>query len=204
MRTGSPTPSGAYDLFGGPCVVVDLGTATTFDAISAAGEYLGGAITPGVAISLDALFANAAALRRVELVEPRSVIGKSTVESIQSGRPLRLRRPGRRPVPPLRGGAGRVHGGGHRRPRPSSSRPTAEEIEYVEPWLTLHGLRIIFERNAATIGALPRELIALVAGSADPARRFREQPRATRSSPPSPRPSRSPGRRGAIGTTRTK
>src|SRR3984885_928622 len=76
---------GAYDLFGGPCIVVDLGTATTFDAISAAGEYRGGAITPGVAISLDSLFAHAAALRRVELVEPRNVIGKSTVESIQSG-----------------------------------------------------------------------------------------------------------------------
>ena len=75
----------AYDLYGGPCIVVDLGTATTFDAISPAGEYLGGAITPGVAISLDALFAHAAALRRVELIEPRSVIGKSTVESIQSG-----------------------------------------------------------------------------------------------------------------------
>ncbi len=75
----------AFDLYGGPSVVVDLGTATTFDAISAGGEYLGGAITPGVAVSLDALFAQAAALRRVELVEPRSVIGKSTVESIQSG-----------------------------------------------------------------------------------------------------------------------
>ena len=76
---------GAYDLYGGPCIVVDLGTATTFDAISGAGEYLGGAIAPGIAISMDALFHHAAALRRVELVEPRSVIGKSTVESIQSG-----------------------------------------------------------------------------------------------------------------------
>ena len=76
---------GAYDLYGGPCIVVDIGTATTFDAISVDGEYLGGAIAPGLAISLDALFHHAAALRRVELVEPRSVIGKSTVESIQSG-----------------------------------------------------------------------------------------------------------------------
>src|ERR1700722_12599824 len=76
---------GAYDLYGGPCIVVDLGTATTFDAISVNGEYLGGAIAPGLAISLEALFNHAAALRRVELVEPRSVIGKSTVESIQSG-----------------------------------------------------------------------------------------------------------------------
>ena len=76
---------GAIDLYGGPAIVVDLGTATTFDAISAAGEYLGGAITPGIAISMEALFEHAAALRRVELVEPRNVIGKSTVESIQSG-----------------------------------------------------------------------------------------------------------------------
>ena len=76
---------GAFDLYGGPCIVVDLGTATTFDAISAAGEYLGGAITPGVAISLEALYSHAAALRRVELVAPRAVIGRSTAESIQSG-----------------------------------------------------------------------------------------------------------------------
>ena len=76
---------GAYDLYGGPCVVVDLGTATTFDAISEDGEYLGGAIAPGVAISLDALYAHAAALRAVELVEPRVVIGQSTEEAIQSG-----------------------------------------------------------------------------------------------------------------------
>src|ERR1700721_2379659 len=76
---------GAYDLYGGPCVVVDMGTATTVEAISAKGEYLGGAITPGVAISLDALYQHAAALRRVEVMEPRHVIGRSTVESIESG-----------------------------------------------------------------------------------------------------------------------
>ncbi len=76
---------GAYDLYGGPCVVVDMGTATTVEAISANGEYMGGAITPGVGVSLDALYQSAAALRRVELVEPRSVIGRSTVESIESG-----------------------------------------------------------------------------------------------------------------------
>ena len=75
----------AYDLYGGPTVVVDFGTATTLEAISARGEYLGGAILPGIEISLDALFARAAALRRVELIEPRSVIGKNTIESIQSG-----------------------------------------------------------------------------------------------------------------------
>src|SRR5436309_4874935 len=75
----------AFDLYGGPTIVVDFGTATTFEAVSAKGEYLGGAIIPGIEISLDALFGRAAALRRVELVEPRSVIGKNTVESIQSG-----------------------------------------------------------------------------------------------------------------------
>jgi type III pantothenate kinase len=146
---------GAYDLFGGPCVVVDLGTATTFDAISEAGEYLGGAITPGVAISLDALFAQAAALRRVEMVEPRSVIGKSTVESIQSGA--------------LYGFADQVDGLCRRFTAVLGDStvvatgglseliaPHTSTIEYVEPWLTLHGLRIIYERNAAQAGGSRR------------------------------------------------
>ena len=75
----------AYDQYGGPSIVVDFGTANTIEAISAKGEYLGGAIFPGIEISMDALFGRAAALRRVELVPPRHVIGKSTVESIQSG-----------------------------------------------------------------------------------------------------------------------
>src|ERR1700691_2115822 len=75
----------AFARYGGPCVVVDLGTATTFDTVSAKGEYLGGAIAPGVAISLEALFEHAAALRRVEMVEPHSVIGRSTAESLESG-----------------------------------------------------------------------------------------------------------------------
>ena len=100
---------GAYDLYGGPCVVVDMGTATTVEAISANGEYLGGAITPGVAISLEALYQQAAALRRVELVEPRSVIGRSTVESIESGTLYGFAGLGRRPGPALHGGARPVH-----------------------------------------------------------------------------------------------
>jgi type III pantothenate kinase len=75
----------AYDLYGGPSIVVDFGTANTIEAISEQGEYLGGAIFPGIEISMDALFGRAAALRRVELLAPRNVIGKSTVESIQSG-----------------------------------------------------------------------------------------------------------------------
>src|ERR1044072_3872236 len=75
----------AYDLYGGPSIVVDFGTATTLDAVSAKGEYLGGAIFPGIEVSMDALFGRAAGLRTGAVVPPRNVIGKSTVESIQSG-----------------------------------------------------------------------------------------------------------------------
>jgi type III pantothenate kinase len=139
---------GAYDLYGGPCVVIDMGTATTVEAISEKGEYLGGAITPGVAISLEALYQHAAALRRVELVEPRSVIGRSTVESIESGT--------------LYGFAAQVDGLAKRFMQelgPSAVvatgglssliAPHSDTIEHVEPWLTLHGLRIVYERNVA-------------------------------------------------------
>lgn len=75
----------AWDTHGGPTIMVDFGTATTVDAISGKGEYLGGAILPGIEISLDALFARASALAWVELVEPRRVIARSTSESVQSG-----------------------------------------------------------------------------------------------------------------------
>jgi type III pantothenate kinase len=75
----------AAHLYGGPCIVVDFGTATTFDAVSARGEYVGGAIAPGIEISVEALGARGAQLRKVELARPRSVIGKSTVEAMQSG-----------------------------------------------------------------------------------------------------------------------
>ncbi len=75
----------AYDRCGAGCVVVDFGTAITYDVISAAGEYLGGIITPGAEISIDALYDRAAKLPKVELAEPRSLIGKSTVDAIRSG-----------------------------------------------------------------------------------------------------------------------
>ena len=75
----------AFHVYGGPSIVVDFGTSTNFDVVSAKGEFLGGALAPGVEISLDALAARAAALRKGELVRPRSVIGKNTVESLQSG-----------------------------------------------------------------------------------------------------------------------
>lgn len=139
---------GAYDLYGGPTIVVDFGTATTFDAISSKGEYLGGAIVPGIEISLDALFARAAALPRVELVEPRSVIGKNTVESIESGAIYGFTEQvdglcrrfeaelGRCSVVATGGLSGVIA-------------PLSARIQYHEPWLTLHGLRLVYERNAA-------------------------------------------------------
>jgi type III pantothenate kinase len=75
----------ASHLYGGPCIVVDVGTATTFDVVSARGEYVGGAIAPGIEISLEALGRRGAQLRRIEVVRPRSVIAKNTVEAMQSG-----------------------------------------------------------------------------------------------------------------------
>jgi type III pantothenate kinase len=75
----------AYEQYGGPCIVADYGTATTFDVVSADGDYLGGAIAPGVELSLDALTTRAAKLIKVELVEPEHAIGKSTTEALQAG-----------------------------------------------------------------------------------------------------------------------
>ncbi|MBV9412919.1 MAG: type III pantothenate kinase [Acidimicrobiia bacterium] len=137
---------GAFDLYGGPTIVVDFGTATTFDAITAKGEYAGGAILPGVQISLDALFTRAAAVRRVELGEPRSVIGKTTRDSVQSGVVFgttalvdglceRFEEELGEATVISTGGLGGLF-----------SRLT-RRIEHHEPWLTLHGLRLIFEKN---------------------------------------------------------
>ncbi|MGO9583995.1 MAG: type III pantothenate kinase [Acidimicrobiales bacterium] len=139
---------GALDLYGGPAIVVDMGTATTFDAITAAGEYAGGAITPGIEISVNALFEHAAALRRVELVEPRNVIGKSTVESIQSGVvygytglvDAMCRRISAELGPSTIIATGGLAG---------LITPLSETIQHHEPWLTLHGLRLVFDRNVA-------------------------------------------------------
>ena len=137
---------GAFDLYGGPTVVVDFGTATTLDATSGAGEYLGGAILPGIEISLDALFERAAALSWVELVPPKRVIGKSTPESIQSG--------------VLFGFAAAVDGLCRRFEAELGTcmivstgglgelmAPLSECIQRHDPWLTLHGLRLIYELN---------------------------------------------------------
>jgi type III pantothenate kinase len=140
----------AKHLYGGPCIVVDFGTATTFDVVSEAGEYVGGAIAPGIGVSLDALGDAGAQLRRVELVRPRSVIAKNTVEALQSGA--------------LFGFSGQVDGIVTRMAaelgRPLSEitviatgglAPTVIDecatIDHHEPWLTLVGLRLVFDRN---------------------------------------------------------
>jgi type III pantothenate kinase len=137
----------AFDLFGGPTIMVDFGTATTCDAISAEGEYLGGAIAPGVEISLDALFGRAAALRQVELARPRSVLGRSTMESIQSGTVYGY-------AAQVDGLCARIEeelgectvvGTGGLSPLIA---PFTESIEHIEPWLTLHGLRLVHAMNA--------------------------------------------------------
>src|SRR5215471_2170912 len=136
----------AYDQYGGPSIVVDFGTANTIEAVSEKGEYLGGAIFPGIEISLDALFGRAAALRRVELVPPRHVIGKSTVESIQSGCVFGYSGQVDALVDRFRAELGEctvLATGGLAEPILAFSRT----IQHYEPWLTLQGLRIVFERN---------------------------------------------------------
>jgi len=137
----------AFDLYGGPTIVVDFGTAITCDAVSANGEYLGGAIAPGIEISMDALVGRAAALRAVELKPPRNVLGKSTVESIQSGAVFGFSAQvdglcdriqdeiGECTIISTGGLAGLIH-------------PLSKRIQHDEPWLTLHGLRLVYEKNA--------------------------------------------------------
>jgi type III pantothenate kinase len=136
----------SYDRYGGPSVVVDFGTANTVDAVSAKGEYLGGAIFPGIEISLDALFGRAAALRRVELVAPAHVIGKSTVEALQSGSVYGFTGQVDALVNRFKAELGEcvvIATGG----LAEAILPYSVTIEHYEPWLTLQGLRIIFERN---------------------------------------------------------
>jgi type III pantothenate kinase len=137
----------AFTLYGGPAIVVDFGTSTNFDAVSGRGEFLGGVLAPGIEISVEALAARAAQLRKVELVRPPRVIGKNTVECLQSG--------------VVYGFAGQVDG--------VVARMTAElggvtaviatgglapvvieecsTITHHEPMITLIGLRMIYERN---------------------------------------------------------
>ena len=137
---------GAVALYGGPTIVVDFGTGTTFDVIGSACDYLGGVISPGVEISLEALFERAAALRSVELTPPRNVIGTSTAESLQSGAiygyAAQVDGLCRRIMAEI-GEATVVGTGG----LADLIAPHTACIGHVEPWLTLHGLRIVWHKN---------------------------------------------------------
>jgi type III pantothenate kinase len=137
--------------FGGPVIVVDLGTATNFDVVSSKGEYVGGVLAPGLQISADALFARTARLPRVELVPPKSAIGKNTVDALQAGLVFgtvdmidglveRIEKEnGQGEVVATGGLAGLILA-------------ESTTVTRHEPWLTLEGLRLIFERNVAGDG----------------------------------------------------
>ncbi len=137
----------AHHLFGGPAIVVDFGTSTNFDAVSARGEFLGGVLAPGIEISVDALAARAAQLRKVELVKPARVIGKNTVECLQSG--------------VIYGFAGQIDGVVTRMIEELGEVTAViatgglapvvidecRTITHHEPMITLIGLRLVYERN---------------------------------------------------------
>src|SRR3954470_5295554 len=137
----------AYDQVKGGVIVVDFGTATTFDCVSDKGEYLGGAIAPGIQISADALFARAARLHRVEIAKPARVVGRNPVQSMQSGIVFGYAGLVDGVVARIKGELGypcAVIGTGG---LASLIAPQTASVERVDEALTLHGLRLLYERN---------------------------------------------------------
>jgi len=137
----------AYDRVGGACVVVDFGTAITYDIVGAAGEYVGGIIAPGVEISMEALTSRAAAIPKIDLTPPRALIGKSTVEAIRSGVIYGFAAHVDGMVKRLRDELGdetaTIATGG----LAGAIVPFCELIDEVDPLLTLTGLRLIYDRQ---------------------------------------------------------
>jgi type III pantothenate kinase len=139
----------AVELFGGPCIVVDFGTATTYDVVSEKGEFLGGAIGPGVGTKNASLTRETARLPLVELHAPRTAIGKNTIEAIQSGLVYGTAAEADGIVERMRkelGGDATVIATGGLAPVIA---PHCNFIDEQDPWLTLEGLRLVFDRNVA-------------------------------------------------------
>jgi type III pantothenate kinase len=139
----------ASEHYGAPCIVVDFGTSTNFDVVSADGEYIGGVLAPGIEISMEALFARAARLTKVDFSEPPSVVGKTTVAGLQSGLVYGFAGQVDGIVAAIRGELGAearvVATGG----LAALIAPHAKTIQKVDPYLTLEGLRLVWQRNAA-------------------------------------------------------